>query len=53
MYEIGDIFKFDLTKSTANKDCVFKGDKYRITVLTERLLRLEYNEDGIFENYPY
>ena len=29
---------------------VVKGDKYRITVLTEGLLRLEYSEDGIFED---
>ena len=26
------------------------GDKYRITVLTDRLLRLEYNENGHFED---
>lgn len=52
MYELGKHFNFDLNKSTANKDCIFKGDKYRITVLTERLLRLEYNENGMFEDYP-
>ena len=52
MYDLGDQFKFDLNKSTANKDCIFKGDKYRITVLTERLVRLEYNVNGIFEDYP-
>ena len=52
MYDLGDYFKFDLNKSTANKDCVFKGTKYRITVLTERLVRLEYNENGMFEDYP-
>ena len=46
MYELGDQFKFDLNKSTANKDCIFKGDRYRITILTERLVRLEYNENG-------
>ena len=52
MYELGNYFKFDLNKSTANKECVFKGDKYRITILTERLVRLEYNENGMFEDYP-
>ena len=52
MYELGNQFKFDLTKSTANNSCVFKGNKYRITVLTERLVRLEYNEKGIFEDHP-
>ena len=43
MYDLGQYFKFDLNKSTANKECIFKGDNYRITVLTERLIRLEYN----------
>ena len=28
----------------------FKGEKYRITVLTDRLIRLEYSEDGKFED---
>ena len=26
------------------------GEKYRITVLTDQLLRLEYSDDGIFED---
>ncbi len=47
-----DEFKFDINKAKPNDDCVFKGSKYRITVLTERLVRLEYNENGIFENSP-
>lgn len=29
---------------------VVAGEKYRITVLTEGLIRLEYSEDGIFED---
>lgn len=52
MYDLGDVFKFDLNKSTANKDCIFKGEKYRITILTERLVRIEYNDNGIFEDNP-
>lgn len=32
----------------ANQDAVFLGNNYRITVLTERLLRLEYNPNGVF-----
>lgn len=30
---------------------VFRGSKYRISVLTERLMRLEYSPDGMFNNY--
>ena len=36
------------THPLANPENVIKGDKYRITVLTEQLLRLEYSEDGEF-----
>ena len=36
------------THPLANPENVIKGDKYRITVLTEHLLRLEYSEDGEF-----
>ena len=28
------------------------GNKYRITILTERLVRFEYNEAGSFEDRP-
>lgn len=33
-------------------DCVVQGDKYRFTVLTSRMLRMEYSEDGVFEDRP-
>ncbi len=36
------------THPLADPKNVVKGDKYRITVLTEHLLRLEYSEDGEF-----
>ncbi len=52
MYELGEQFKFDLNKSTANKECIFQGQKYRITILTERLIRLEYSESGKFLDNP-
>ncbi|MBP3813198.1 MAG: DUF4968 domain-containing protein, partial [Butyrivibrio sp.] len=29
---------------------VISGDKYRITVLTDRLLRFEYSDEGRFED---
>ena len=34
------------------KQAVVQGEKYRITVLTARLFRLEYSEDGVFEDRP-
>ena len=36
--------------SMSNKNAVFTGKTYRITVLSERLVRLEYNKDGHFTN---
>lgn len=40
----------DMTKAIANDQVVFKGTNYRITVLTERLIRLEYSIDGNFSD---
>lgn len=35
-----------------NPDCVVQGEKYRFTVLTAQMLRMEYAEDGGFEDRP-
>ena len=34
----------------ADERFVIKGEKYRITVLSEQMLRLEYSESGVFED---
>ncbi len=52
MYNLGDQFKINQELALMNPKQITKGNKYRITVLTERLLRLEYNEEGIFEDRP-
>ena len=36
----------------ARKEAVVQGEKYRFTVLTPRLLRMEYSENGTFEDRP-
>ncbi len=45
---------YDLSMFTirpkAEKRFTVVGEKYRITVLTEQMLRLEYSEDGLFED---
>ncbi|MGN1192228.1 MAG: TIM-barrel domain-containing protein [Dorea sp.] len=38
------------TKGKCHKEAVVQGEKYRITLLTEELIRLEYSEDGQFED---
>ena len=52
MYRLGEHFKLDLTKAISNPKNVIKGSKYRITVLTDRLIRFEYSTNGIFEDKP-
>lgn len=34
----------------ANLKSVIKGDKYRFTVITDRIIRIEYNKNGVFED---
>ena len=41
-------FRVDYSHARAKNEAIFKGQRYRITVLTERLVRLEYNIDGQF-----
>lgn len=49
MYNLGQQFQVG-KNAMPNPKSVIKGEKYRITILTERLIRLEYNENGVFEN---
>lgn len=49
--KIDERFKLNLN-GMCNPECVVQGDKYRFTVLTSQMLRLEYSEDGIFEDRP-
>lgn len=46
---IYDLSMFDMHPK-ADERFVIRGDKYRITVLTEQMMRLEYSEDGVFED---
>ncbi len=52
MYDLGPQFKIDIDNGKANPKCVIQGQKFRITILTERLLRLEYSETGKFIDLP-
>ena len=50
-YDLGESFHIDLNELQSRPESVILGEKYRITVLTERLVRLEYSETGTFNNY--
>lgn len=45
---MNDYLKINKEKLISNDKAVFKGSKYRITILSEILIRLEYDEAGIF-----
>ncbi len=48
MYDLGKQFVFDMSHGKANDANIIKGNKYRFTILTERLIRFEYSETGEF-----
>ena len=52
MYNLGEHFKIDYKKAMPNKDAIIQGKKYRFTVLSERLIRIEYRENGMFLDAP-
>ena len=47
MEKLDPRFKLNLN-GKCNPDCVVQGEKYRFTVLTPQMLRMEYAEDGVF-----
>ena len=52
MSDLSEHFKIDVSRGKANSKYTFQGKNYRITVLSNVLIRLEYNESGIFNDYP-
>ena len=52
MYDLGEYFRPELDKAIANPQSIIKGNKYRITILTESLIRFEYNNEGVFNDMP-
>ena len=45
-------FKADYIRARSNPKAIVQGPKFRITVLSEQLIRLEYDENSIFEDRP-
>ena len=52
MEKLDDSFKIDYKNAMCDTKKIFKGSKYRISVLSDTLLRLEYDESGVFEDRP-
>ena len=52
MYKLGDHFRNSKVADwTSQEEAIIRNSTFRITVLTERLVRLEYSSDGMFNNY--
>ncbi|MDD3452838.1 MAG: glycoside hydrolase family 31 protein [Bacilli bacterium] len=51
-YDLGDQFKIDLEAAKAKNENIIQGKNYRFTLISERLIRMEYNKNGIFEDKP-
>ena len=52
MYDLGMQFHFNLEQARSNPACIIKGNNYRFTILSERLIRIEYSSSGIFVDNP-
>lgn len=50
MYDFGDTYHINLAELKSNPGAIVQGDKYRFTVLTPRLIRLEYSPNGTFND---
>ena len=52
MNSIGQYFANSQEDAISIKENIIQGKKFRFTLLTDRLIRLEYNEKGTFEDRP-
>lgn len=52
MYPLGKQFEVDYAKAQSDKRTIVQGNKYRISVISERIVRLEFSETGQFLDKP-
>lgn len=52
MYPLGKQFEVDYTKAKSDQKAIVQGANYRITVITERVVRLEFSPSGQFNDRP-
>ena len=50
MANFGSYFVKEPRKLIPQSKCIIKGQSYRFSILTPRLIRIEYNSKGIFED---
>ena len=52
MYDFGTHFNVDLSLCKTPSTYVFKGKNYRISIISDVLIRFEYSSSGSFNDYP-
>ena len=52
MYPLGKQFEVDYTKAKSDSKTIIQGNNYRISVITERIVRLEFSPAGQFNDRP-
>ena len=52
MYPLGKQFEVDYSRAKSDDKTTVKGNNFRITVITERIVRLEYSPSGAFVDRP-
>ena len=52
MYPLGSQFEVDNTKAKSDKKAIILGRTFRISVISERIVRLEYSSSGQFLDRP-
>ncbi len=51
-YDLGQQYYIDMIKAKVPAKNVFRGKKYRISIISDVLIRFEYSETGSFSDYP-
>ena len=51
MYPLGKQFEIDTTKSKSEAKCMYSGNNYRISVISDRCVRLEYSPNNQLMDY--
>jgi len=52
MYDLGTQFHFNMEMAKSKNESIIKGNNYRFTILSERLIRIEYSKNGVFIDAP-
>ena len=52
MYPLGKQFEVDYTKAKSDNKVIVLGNVYRFSVISERIVRLEYSPTGQFNDRP-